>query len=56
MTKNKIIGVILLLIGLILNFSAVDFTASGFIAGAICAMGVGLLLFEFPFFNKEKKS
>jgi membrane-bound ClpP family serine protease len=54
MAKEKILGILLLIIGLILNFSPIEFKGSGFVAGAICAIGIGLVLFEFPFFNKEK--
>lgn len=54
MTKNKIIGALLVFIGLFLNFCAIEFTGIGFIAGAICAIGLALFLFEFPFLTKRK--
>jgi hypothetical protein len=55
MSKDKIVGVSLLIIGLLFNFSAIEFKGLGFLAGAICATGIGLFLFDFKIFKKINK-
>ncbi|MFT5253508.1 MAG: multisubunit Na+/H+ antiporter MnhB subunit [Flavobacteriales bacterium] len=51
MSKEKIVGAALIIIGLVLNFSTIEFPGVGFIAGAVCAMGIGLLFFNFKVFK-----
>ena len=41
-TQNRILGIVLFIIGLIMTLTDVEFTGSGLIAGAL--MGVGLCL------------
>jgi hypothetical protein len=54
MSKEKIVGTALIIIGLVVNFSTIKFPAAGFIAGAVCAMGIGLLFFKFKIFKKAE--
>ena len=53
MSKDKIVGVSLLIIGLLFNFSAIEFKGLVFLAGAICATGIGLFLFGFKILKKQ---
>ena len=55
MSKDKKVGAVLLIIGLLFNFSAIEFKGLGFLAGAICATGIGLFLFDFKIFKKINK-
>jgi hypothetical protein len=54
MSKEKIVGVLPVIIGLVLNFSKIEFPAAGFIAGGVCAIGIGLLFFNFKIFKKAE--
>jgi hypothetical protein len=42
MSKEKIVGTALIIIGLVLNFSTIKFPAAGLLQ-VLCAMGIGLL-------------
>ena len=55
MNRDKKTGIVLIFTGLLLNFSTIEFTGIGFLSGAICALGFGLLLFEFKIFKNTKK-
>lgn len=54
MSNEKIVGVALIIIGLVLNFSPIEFPSLGFVAGAVCAVGVGLLFFNFKAFKQNE--
>ncbi|MBZ9778538.1 hypothetical protein LB452_06340 [Psychroflexus sp. CAK8W] len=43
--QNRIIGIVLFIIGLIMTLTDVKFTGSGFIAGALMGIGVSLIFF-----------
>jgi len=44
-TQNRILGIALFIIGLIMTLTDVEFTGSGFIAGAFMGVGLGLIFF-----------
>tara|TARA_R110002124_G_scaffold13752_6_gene62623 strand:+ start:166 stop:336 length:171 start_codon:yes stop_codon:yes gene_type:complete len=53
LSKEKFLGIALMLVALALNFSAIEFTGIGFLAGIICALGLGLFLFKFKLFKTK---
>jgi len=52
MNKKRIIGIVMLVVGLIINFTLSD--AYGFVSGGLIGAGLGLALFFGPKSSKKK--